>query len=284
MKIKRLLPIIISVLVLIVVAVLLLTHKAQKTTSTTATNTVGTKLLVNELPMAQRPFLLLVPHSTNRVFTFVALNADKAKGATLDLEYTSGDLLKGARATLTPPITNPFVKAIILGSCSTGGKCSFDTDLKSGTMKLKLDLGDASVSNVLKEDFTFVTGQNNLPDGKVIFAPSKATAKENLILLDSSGLPKATDKEIVLYPVVLTSSDNKNIAGTLTINQTGITSAAIYDGSTYQPLKYTENNGVLTFTLNNQPWSMTTNITRDDQAGVSESVTLYILGPIVLFK
>lgn len=285
MKIKRLLPLIVPVaVVLIVLIVLLLTHKNSKTTPTTTANTVGTKLLVNELAMAQRPFLLLVPHSTNRVFTFVALNADKAQGATLDLEYTSGDLLKGARATLETPIANPFVKAIILGSCSTGGKCSFDTDLKSGTMKLKLNLGDASVSNVLKEDFTFVTGQNNLPDGKVTFTPSKATIKENLILLNSSGLPKQTDKEIVLYPVVLTSADNKNIAGTLTINQTGVTSAAIYDGSTYQSLKYTEKDGVLTFTLNNQPWSMTTNITRDDQAGASESVTLYVLGPIVLYK
>jgi len=284
MKTKRLLPLIIVAVVLVIVAIILFAGRAKKTSTATTTPVTGMKLLVNELAMSQRPFLLLVPHSTGRIFTFVAINADKSKGATLDLEYTSGDLLKGARATLESPITNPFVKAIILGSCSTGGKCSFDTDLKSGTMKLSLDLGDASVSNVLKEDFTFVTGQNNLPDGKVIFTPSKATVKENLILLDSSGLPKQTDKDIVLYPIVFTSADNKNIAGTLTINQTGVTSAAIYDGSAYQPLKYTENNGVLTFTLNNQPWSMTANITRDDLAGASESDTFYILGPIVLYK
>jgi hypothetical protein len=277
MKLKHLIPVFLF-------AVLLSACGAKTSTNTSGSTTTGTKLLVNELAMAQRPFLLLVPHSTNRVFTFVAVNADKAKSATLDLEYTSGDLLKGARATLSSPIANPFVKAIILGSCSTGGKCSFDTDLKSGTMKLKLDLGDTKVSNVLKEDFTFVTGQNNLPDGKVTFVPSKATSKENLILLNSSGLPKTADKDILLYPVVITSSNGKNIVGTLTINQTGVTGAAIYDGTSYQTIKYTESNGVLTFALNNKPWSMSANITRDDQKGTSESLSLYILGPIILYK
>ncbi|HOX96056.1 MAG TPA: hypothetical protein PLI45_01640 [Candidatus Woesebacteria bacterium] len=276
MKIRHFIPIFIF-------AVLLSACGAKKTTSSTDTAT-GTKLLVNELAITERPFLLLVPHSTNRLFTFVALNGDKAKSGVLDIEYTSGDLLKGARATLETPIANPYIKAIILGSCSTGGKCSFDKDLKSGTMKLKLTFDGQKVTHVLKEDFTFVTGQNNLPDGKVTFTASKATAKENLILLNSSGLPKATDKEITLYPIVISATNSKNIVGTLTVSQTGVTGAAIYDGQSYQDLKYTEKDGVLTFSLNNKPWSMAANITRDDEKGTTESLNLYLLGPIVLYK
>lgn len=253
-------------------------------TNQTGNQPAGTKLVVNELPLAQRPFTVLVPHPTNKLFTFVTMNASKAKTASLDLEYQSGDLLKGARATLEQPIPNTYVKAIILGSCSTGGKCSFDTDLKSGTLKYRLTFANEKVTNVLIGPFTFVSGQNNLSDSKVSFAPSKATAKDNLILLDSLGLPKPVEKEVLLYPIVISSTSDKNIVGTLTINQTGVTSAAIYDGQNYQPLTYKDQNGSLTIALNNKPWSMQAEIVRDDMKGAKESLSLFLLGPIVLYK
>lgn len=272
-------------LLLVLLFSVLLSACGTKGTSTGDNDqTTGTKLLVNELAIAERPFTVVVPHATNKVFTFVAINANKAKSATLDLEYQSGDLLKGARATLDSPITNPYIKAIILGSCSTGGKCSFDKDLKSGTLKFKLNFEGQKVTHILKGDFAFITGQNNLPDGKVIFTPSRATAKDNLIILNSFGLPKAVDKETVLYPIVISSVSSKNIVGTLTINQSGVTSAAIYDGQNYQPLTYTEKSGSLTFAINNKPWSMKAEITRDDEKGSKESLDLYLLGPIVLYK
>ena len=277
MKIKNLLIVLLS-------SVLLSGCGSKTATNTTTPQATGTKLLVNELSLSERPFTVLVPHPTNNLFTFVALNADKAKDASLDLEYQSGDLLKGAMVSFVKPITSPYIKAVILGSCSTGGKCSFDKDLKSGTMKLKLNFAGQNVTHILKGDFTFITGQNNLPDGKVYFTPSKASIKDNLILLNSFGVPKTVDKEITLYPIVISSTNDKNISGTLTINQTGVIGAAIYDGQNYQPLTYKEDAGKLTITLNNKPWSMDTEIIRDDQKGVKESVTLYLLGPIILYK
>lgn len=279
MKLKQVFP-------LLVLSLLLAGCGPQKTTQTETKKQqpLTTKLLINELPLADRPFTVLVPHSTNRLFTFVAKGADKAKTAALDLEYVSGDLLKGAQASLEAPIPSPFVKAIILGSCSTGGKCTFDKDLKSGTMKFKLNFADKDVIHMLKGDFTFVSGQNNLPDGKVVFEPSKATAKENLILMNSFGLPSPVTKDIVLYPVVISSTTDKLISGTLTFNQTGVTSAEIYDGTSYVPLKITNKDGVITVSLNHKPWSMSANIIRDDEKGTSESLNLSLLGPIVLYK
>lgn len=243
-----------------------------------------TKILINELAQAERPFTVLVPHATNRLFTFVTIGADKADAATIDLEYQSGDLLKGARASIEAPIPSPFIKAIILGSCSTGGKCTFDTDLKSGTMKYKLHFPGQEETHLLKGDFTFVPGQNNLPDGKVSFKPAKSSAKDNLILLNSFGTPNPLSGEIALYPVVISATSDKAIAGTLTINQTGVSSAVIYDGKSYVPLKYTEKVGALTVDLNQKPWSMNAEITRDDEKGSKESLSLYILGPIVVYK
>ena len=279
MKITHVLP--------VLALALLLSGCGPKKTTDTKTNKnqpLTTKLLVNELALTDRPFTVLVPHATNRLFTFVTIGANKAQSASLDLEYQSGDLLKGARTSIDSPIASPFIKAIILGSCSTGGKCTFDKDLKSGTQKFKLTFAGQDVTHVLKGDFVFLTGQKNLPDGKVVFEPSKLTAKENLIMLNSFGLPKPTDKEILLYPVVFSSTNAKAISGTLTFNLAGVTSAAIYDGKDYQPLKISQKDSTVTVVLNQKPWSMDAQITRDDEKGSKESLTLYLLGPIVLYK
>lgn len=242
-----------------------------------------TKLLINELPLLDRPFVTLIPHATNRLFTFVGTNINKAQSSSVDIEYQSGDLLKGVKANIDIPIPNPFIKAIILGSCSTGGKCSFDKDLKSGTTKLKLNFAGQDATHLLKGDFTFLTGQKNLPDGKVSFEPSKLTAKENLILMNSFGLPKPETRETVLYPIIFSSVNDKNISGTLTISATA-TSVEIYDGQAYVPLKSTTKDGQIVIALNQKPWSMAAEIVRDDEKGSKESLNLYLLGPIVLIK
>jgi len=275
-----------AILLIIIISVIFFINKGTKKgviTGAKKQSPLTTRILINELPLAERPFTVLVPHVTNRLFTFVTIGADKASSASLDLEYQSGDLLKGARASIDPPIASPFIKAIILGSCSTGGKCTFDTDLKSGTEKLKLTFPGQDVTHLLKGDFVFITGQKNFPDGKVTFEPAKTSAKSNLIMMNSLGLPKPTEKETLLYPIVVSATNDQVISGSMTITQAGVTSAAIYDGTTYQPLKFSESGGVLKISLNHQPWSMKAEITRDDEKGTSEFLTLYLLGPIVLF-
>src|SRR3989338_8944011 len=77
-----------------------------------------TRILINELPLADRPFTVLVPQATNRLFTFVTIGADKASSASLDLEYQSGDLLKGSCAA-----------RFISGNCIKSGSCTVITPL-----------------------------------------------------------------------------------------------------------------------------------------------------------
>lgn len=278
MNIKKVIPILIFSF--------LLAGCGAKTTGTDTkkNNTVGSKILINELPLKDKPFITLVPHATNKLFTFVGLNIDKAQESTLDLEYQSGDLLKGVKANIDSPIPKSYIKAIILGSCSTGGKCSFDKDLKTGTTKLRLKLPGVSEIHLLKGDFTFTLGQPSLPDGKVSFVPAKSTAKENLILMNSFGLPKTTDKEVVLYPVVFSSTSDKAVVGEISLAQSGATSALIYDGVDYQPLKTSVKDGKIIADLNQKPWSMSAEIIRDDEKGSKESLNLYLVGPIILIK
>lgn len=276
---KKIIPVFILALILSACG----TKNATKpdTKKNTAT---GTKILLNELPLKDRPFITLVPHTTNKLFTFVGVNLDKAQESSLDLEYQSGDLLKGVSANVDSPIPNHFIKAIILGSCSTGGKCSFDKDLKSGTTKLRMKFANQDAVNLLKGDFTFLTGQTNLPDGKVVFEAAKTTAKENLIMMNSFGLPKPLASETVLYPVIISSTNDKIISGKLTLSSTEAKSALIFDGVDYKPVSSTTKDGKVVIDINQKPWSMAAEIVRDDEKGSKESLNLYILGPIVLLK
>lgn len=274
-----------KILTIALVATLLSACGAKKETTDNKKNNPSTsKVLLNELAFSQRPFVSLVPHSTNRLFTFYGQNINQAEEASIDLEYQSGDLLKGIKANIESPIPNNYMKGIILGSCSTGGKCSFDKDLKTGTTKLRMKFPGKSEIHLLKGDFTFVLGQPSLPDGKVSFVPDKSSIKDNLIMMNSFGVPKPFDKEVLLYPVVFSSTSDKSVVGQLKLTAPTATNAYIYDGSSFVPLKTTAKDGSLLISLNQKPWTLSAEITRDDEKGSKESLTLYLVGPIVLTK
>lgn len=274
-----------KILTIALVATMLSACGAKKETTETKKNNLNTsKVLLNELNFSQRPFISLVPHSTNRLFTFYGQNINQAEEASIDLEYQSGDLLKGVKANIESPIPNNYSKGIILGSCSTGGKCSFDKDLKTGTSKLRMKFPGKPEIHLLKGDFTFILGQPNLPDGKVSFSPSKSSQKDNLIMMNSFGLPKPFDKEVILYPVIFSSTSDKAVSGQLTLNSPTASNAYIYDGSSYQPLKFTSKEGNLVIDLNQKPWTLSAEITRDDEKGSKENLNLYLVGPIILTK
>lgn len=274
-----------KIFTVILVGIMLSACGAKKdTTDTKKNNPATSKVLLNELGFTDRPFISLVPHSTNRLFTFYGQNLNKAAEASIDLEYQSGDLLKGIKANIDTPIMERYTKGIILGSCSTGGKCSFDKDLKTGTTKLRLKFADKPEIHLLKGDFTFVLGQPSLPDGKVSFTPAKASAKENLIMMNSFGLPKAFDKEVLLYPIIFSSTNDKIISGDLSLVAPTATMAYIYDGNNYVPLKSTIKDGTVLISLNQKPWTLSAEIVRDDEKGSKENLVLDLVGPIILTK
>lgn len=240
--------------------------------------------LINALPVAERPFLVVFPHSTGKLLTIYLDRVDgKYKQAAIDLEYLSGNALKGGRTTIDFPKAQPYAQAFLLGSCSSGGKCSFDTDLISGTIKNKLDDG-SDVLNVLKSDFIFVfKGEVTTTDGRVTYAPVSAKQKDQ-ILLDTQGLPKAVEGELAYAPIAISAVGGAKVAGKLTFRISGVKSAQIYDGSNYQPLKVGITADSVEVALNQLPWNKAANIVRDDLKGEAETAQLYLLGPIVLLK
>ena len=263
-------------------ALLLSACGAKKPASQT---TKQTRQLINALPVSARPFLVVFPHSTSKLLTiYLDRVAGNIKQSSIDLEYLSGNALKGGRTTIDFPKALPYAQAFLLGSCSSGGKCSFDTDLISGNIKNKLDDG-TDVINVLRSDFAFVTrGEVTTTDGRVTYTPSSAKQKDQ-ILLDTQGLPQAIEGELAYAPIAISAVGNAKIVGKLTFRVSGVKTAMIYDGSNFQPLKAVIAPDSVEITINQSPpWNKAADIVRDDLKGEAEMAQLYLLGPIVLIK
>ena len=280
---KKLAPVIIFALVLLsIITVLVLKKKSNDPISIDEQEAAGARLVINQLDQDKRPFNILSQHSTGKLLAFYLENTSYINGATVDLEYLSGDLLKGARSTLEAPISDPYTKAFLLGSCSAGGKCSFDKELISGSLKLKLKVQDESDIHVLKGDYSFVDGETTTTDGRVTYTPTGKPSGE--ILLNTLGLPKKLESNMELYPIAITTTSSTTVKGKLEIRKKGITKAMIYSRQGYQELDAVITEDTVTIDLNHTPRKESVEIIRDDLKGTQETHTFYILGPIIMLK
>jgi len=274
---KKLIPL------LILSSTLLLSGCQKKTDDSSSLETqepTGARLVINQLNQDQRPFSILSQHSSGKLLTFFLENTSSIKEATVDLEYLSGDLLKGARSTLEAPISDPYAKAFLLGSCSAGGKCSFDRDLISGSLKLKLKIQGESDIHVLKGDYFFVDGPVTTTDGRITYTPSGNPSGQ--MLLNTLGLPKKIEGSLLLYPIAITSTGKQAIKGELEIRKKSVGKVMLYDGSDYQELDARLSEDKVVIDLNHTPRKELVKIIRDDLKGAEETHTFYVLGPIVL--
>src|SRR3989338_8909604 len=148
-------------------ALLLSACGAKKPTSQTSKQT---RQLINALPLSARPFLVVFPHNTGKLLTiYLDRVAGNIKQSSIDLEYLSGNALKGGRTTIDFLKALPYAQAFLLGSCSSRGKCSFGPDLNSVNSKNKL-ADDTDVINVLRSGFAFVSrGEITTTDGRFAY-------------------------------------------------------------------------------------------------------------------
>lgn len=271
---KRILPLLFLALIL--------SGCTHKKTAPTANN-AKVRQLINELETSKRPFVGIFPHSSGRLLTLLIDNVQQGfKSASIDMEYLSGNALKGGRASIDLSKGFPRAQGFLLGSCSTGGKCSFDTNLINGTLKTRLEV-ESTTLHVLKSDYLFVNGTVTSADGRISYKPTKPK-QQNQIISDTQGLPKAIDGTLAYGPLLISAVTSDKVSGELSIKANDTKGVQIYDGSTYQDLKATINPTEVKINLNHNPWSKTVTIVRDDEKGAEESVTLYAVGPIILLK
>lgn len=240
------------------------------------------KQLINELEISKRPFVAIMPHPTSKLLTiYFDQLLPEFKSVDLDLEYLSGNSLKGGKTSFNSGVSMPFGQAFLLGSCSSGGKCSFDTNLISGTVKAKL-YTDSDIIQVLKGDYVFVNGETIFPDGKLTYSP-KNKKIANQIVSNTFGLPKKFDKDLAYNPIVISTISNQQVQSTVSL-RSEVKEVYLFDGNNYVSQKFVNKDGQVSVEINQVPWSKTVSITRDDLKGTKENHELFFVGPLVFVK
>lgn len=269
-----------SLLGLVVVVLFIVLHNRGGSQLAPVEN--NQRQLINALPFKDRPFVALFPHSTGKLITMYIANKNNSQNISVEIEYLSGNALKGGRSSINNGTTFPYSQAFLLGSCSAGGKCSFDKEITTGDIKTKLD--QSGVSHILKSNYTFITATSNATtDQKMSFTPA-ANLKQQLILGGSHGYMGDLTQEAVFEPVVLTSDSPDTIKGTLKIVASDATKILFFDGESYSEVPATKTDTGWSIAVNNKPQAINTTIIRDDLKGSSEDITLYLLGPYIAVK
>lgn len=224
--------------------------------------------VLNAIPVADRPYLKITPGGggTNIVIGLEEMKK-AATEAEYEIEYQAGSLTKGAFGTLNVASV-PSIADVLLGSCSTGGKCTYDTEVKGGSLLLRFKGGE---DYALKSNWIYV---DNAKRGRVhafmqpkagsdtsssltttgvggdsdaleeVFSIDGASLAQQrfIILYQSPGFPKTVTGEVVGAPMAVTGVSA--ITGTAKVTFTLPNSAAgnkimAWDGSKWNEMTST---------------------------------------------
>lgn len=198
---------------------------------------------VNEEPVANRPYVILTPRGDGHaVILAIQDNKKKSTNVEYEIEYNAGSLVQGAFGTVDlTKTTLPTNKEVLLGSCSTGGKCTYNSDVTGGSMILRFGSPDFT----LKQEWSFTEvkkGVNSFPsrDAKFVIDASKATVKaSHVIVYQTPGYMGKLPSDPAIGPYTI--GTNGAISGTVTVTfrlGNEITAATLmgYDGKAWKEI------------------------------------------------
>jgi len=196
---------------------------------------------VNEISVAERPYLKLIPKADGRNIEIQAVEIKKpATTMEFELEYQAGTLLQGAFGQLEIG-SLPASTQIMFGSCSAGGACTYHTDIKSGTLLARFEGED---KYAVKQDWRYFDNAKRetsiaSKDAKFQLESKSLAAVRFGIVYNTPGFPgEASDLggNVVSEIYSLTASSALTGTGTLSIraSEEGALTIIGYNGSSWK--------------------------------------------------
>lgn len=178
---------------------------------------------VNELELAKRPYVALLPHPNPErcggVDLIIENLTNRETLAEYELEYTAGPLIQGVfgRRDFTQ-VANTH-QPLEFGSCSKG-KCKCDTDITGGSLTLTFTTPEEEY--VLKSDFSLsMVGEGKLltsTDARLTVDPGRALPSGTpVIVMKAMGLPAPVEKEVIAGPYGIFAPQGVKVTGTLEV-------------------------------------------------------------------
>lgn len=211
-------------------------------------------LPTNVIPVADRPYLAIVPLADGKNLE-IHLNVLKKPATSIDyeLEYQAGTLLQGAFGSLTAsPL--PSVTRVLLGSCSAGGACTYNVDVKGGTLLTRYTGG--SEPYALKSDWKYLDNAKkesafSSKDAKFQIEGKSLAQQRYLIIYNTPGYPEGVPGEVVSDIYSLTTSGNLSgqVKLTMRANEEGSLKIAAWNGSSWKTYTGTVDGKMITATV-----------------------------------
>lgn len=243
---------VLALLVLVIGVIAFLAIKGRKTTNQ-APETPQKKRIsepVNIIPLEDRPYIKIKPHSDGRNVSIVVQSIKKdASQVEYELEYQAGTLLQGAFGSLDIG-SLPASTKILLGSCSAGGACTYHQDVQGGSLLTRFSGGE---TYALKSDWRYFDNQAgetefSSKNGKFQISAEDLENNRYLVIFNTAGYPAEPEGRVVSDPYSLTSASKLSGAAKLTIRATEEGELAImgYDGTEWQEFESTTQEKMVT--------------------------------------
>jgi len=174
---------------------------------------------VNVIPVAERPYMIIMPFADGRNVSIVvdSLKKDATEGE-YELEYQAGTLLQGAFGALNV-VSLPSSTKILLGSCSAGGACTYHEDVQGGSLLARFE---GKEPYAVKSDWKYIdnikkSNQVSSKDAKFQLDADGLKTNRYIIIYNSPGYPDGVEGEVVSSPYTLAVSASRVGKGTLTM-------------------------------------------------------------------
>lgn len=210
---KKNLPIVIAVLVILGIVGGALAWKMSKkpetTTQTESDKKKKVSLPINTIAETERPYLTVKPLSDGRNIMISVFEVKKpATEAEYELEYQAGSLLQGAFGAIQLG-TLPAEAKVLLGSCSAGGACTYHEDVRGGTIITRFK-GEESYA--LKNEWKYIDNKAkdkefSSKDAKFQISSDVLTKVRYLTITNSPGYPDKPAGEIMSEHYALAAGD-----------------------------------------------------------------------------
>ena len=174
---------------------------------------------VNQEPVENRPFVRLLPREDGKAVTLQIVEVKKAaQDLEYEIEYSAGALLQGAFGSVDSLSSLPVTKEILLGSCSTGGKCTYNTDVTGGDLTLRFGTPDYT----LKSEWSYTekaTKQKTITsrDAKFVLDLSKAKNTADYVIVQlAPGYPGTLTGKVIAGPYIVAPANK--MTGTVSVS------------------------------------------------------------------
>lgn len=148
----------IGAIIIAVLTILVILPTGERNADTTSQEPVRRRISepVNEIEVAQRPYIQLTPQADGRNLTISVLEVKKSADLMeYELEYQAGSTSQGEFNTIDLA-TLPASNNAFFGSCSAGGACTYHEDIKGGSLLGRfISNTENGESYALKQDWRY---------------------------------------------------------------------------------------------------------------------------------